>query len=120
MEIGLLEKALKRQKLARKEAESLLERKSLELYNANLRLQEVITNTNLFPEENPNPVMRCSGHTYDLMYANKHGKEINMFLNSYTGRRVKEKFTQELSLSFEKGIHNPRAWTKQHFPAMNK
>tara|TARA_B100000809_G_scaffold223122_1_gene232491 strand:- start:2208 stop:3821 length:1614 start_codon:yes stop_codon:yes gene_type:complete len=106
MEIELLEKALKRQKLARKEAESLLERKSLELYNANLRLQEVITNTNLFPEENPNPVMRCSGHTYDLMYANKHGKEINMFLNSYTGRRVKEKFTQELSLSFEKGIHN--------------
>jgi signal transduction histidine kinase len=106
MEIELLKKALKREKLARKEAESILEKKSLELYNANLRLQEVITNTNLFPEENPNPVMRCSGHKYDLIYANKHGKEITSFLNSSSSRIAKENFTRELSFSFEKGTPN--------------
>jgi len=106
MNLELLEKARKREVNARKAAEQLLESKSIELYNANMRLQEVITNTNLFPEENPNPVMRYSGLKYDLMYGNKHGREINLFLNNSSSRKAKEIFTQELSFSFEKGIPN--------------
>ncbi len=44
-EIEILQKALQREKLARKEAEKILEEKSLELYNANEELK--VANTNL-------------------------------------------------------------------------
>ena len=83
MKIELLEKALAREKKARQEAENILKKKTLELYDANMQLQELNTSTNLFPEENPNPVMRYSGLKYDLIYANKHGLEINLFLNKH-------------------------------------
>jgi hypothetical protein len=51
MEVGLLKKALIREKKARKEAESILEKKSLELYNTNEQLKDALENTNLFPEQ---------------------------------------------------------------------
>ena len=106
MKIELLEKALAREKKARQEAENILEKKTLELYDANMQLQELNTSTNLFPEENPNPVMRYSGLKYDLIYANKHGLEINLFLNNSSSRKAKELFTQELSFSFENKTPN--------------
>ena len=104
MDIELYKKALDREKRARKEAESLLEKKSLELYNTNKQLQEVITNTNLFPEENPNAVMRFSAHGRVLMYSNKHGDAIIKFLNQPLRKKSKVYFTSELGYSFEKGV----------------
>lgn len=104
MDIELYKKALDREKRARKEAESLLEKKSLELYNTNKQLQEVITNTNLFPEENPNAVMRFSAHGRVLMYSNKHGDAIIKFLNRPLSKKLKVYFTSELGYSFEKGV----------------
>ncbi len=104
MDIELYKKALDREKRARKEAESLLEKKSLELYNTNKQLQEVITNTNLFPEENPNAVMRFSAHGRVLMYSNKHGDAIIKFLNQPLRKKLKVYFTSELGYSFEKGV----------------
>ena len=71
MKVELLEKARKREREARKEAESILERRSLELYNTNEQLKEALKNTNLFPEQNPDAVMRFSKETKELMYANK-------------------------------------------------
>ena len=106
MEIELLKKALQREKTARKEAESLLEKKSLQLYNTNRQLQEVITNTNKFPEENPNAVMRFSAHGRVLMYTNKHGQSIISFLNAPSNKKIKDNFTAELGFSFEKGVHH--------------
>jgi len=106
MKIELLEKALAREKKARQEAENILKKKTLELYDANMQLQELNTSTNLFPEENPNPVMRYSGLKYDLIYANKHGLEINLFLNNSSSRKAKELFTQELSFSFKNKTPN--------------
>ena len=55
-----MKKARKREREARKEAESILERRSLELYNTNEQLKEALKNTNLFPEQNPDAVMRFS------------------------------------------------------------
>ena len=104
MDIELYKKALDREKRARKEAESLLEKKSLELYNTNKQLQEVITNTNLFPEENPNAVMRFSAHWRVLMYSNKHGDAIIKFLNQPLRKKLKVYFTSELGYSIEKGV----------------
>ena len=104
MDIELYKKALDREKRARKEAESLLEKKSLELYNTNKQLQEVITNTNLFPEENPNAVMRFSAHGRVLMYSNKHADAIIKFLNRPLSKKLKVYFTSELGYSFEKGV----------------
>jgi len=104
LDIELYKKALDREKRARKEAESLLEKKSLELYNTNKQLQEVITNTNLFPEENPNAVMRFSAHWRVLMYSNKHGDAIIKFLNQPLRKKLKVYFTSELGYSFEKGV----------------
>jgi len=104
LDIELYKKALDREKRARKEAESLLEKKSLELYNTNKQLQEVITNTNLFPEENPNAVMRFSAHGRVLMYSNKHGDAIIKFLNQPLRKKSKVYFTSELGYSFEKGV----------------
>jgi len=104
LDIELYKKALDREKRARKEAESLLEKKSLELYNTNKQLQEVITNTNLFPEENPNAVMRFSAHGRVLMYSNKHGDAIIKFLNQPLRKKLKVYFTSELGYSFEKGV----------------
>jgi len=104
LDIELYKKALDREKRARKEAESLLEKKSLELYNTNKQLQEVITNTNLFPEENPNAVMRFSAHGRVLMYSNKHADAIIKFLNRPLSKKLKVYFTSELGYSFEKGV----------------
>ena len=104
MDIELYKKALDREKRARKEAESLLEKKSLELYNTNKQLQEVITNTNLFPEENPNAVMRFSAHGRVLMYSNKHADAIIKFLNRPLSKKLKVYFTSELGYSIEKGV----------------
>ena len=42
MKVELLEKARKREREARKEAESILERRSLELYNTNEQLKEAL------------------------------------------------------------------------------
>ena len=103
MKVELLEKARKREREARKEAESILERRSLELYNANEQLKEALKNTNLFPEQNPNAVMRYSKKTKDLMYTNKQGKKISLFLNKSSNTVLKERFTQELNFSFKKG-----------------
>jgi signal transduction histidine kinase len=103
MEVELLKKALIREKKARKEAESILEKKSLELYNTNEQLKEALENTNLFPEQNPNAVMRYSKHTKDLIYTNKQGNKISLFLNKASNSKLKEKFIQELNFSFKKG-----------------
>ncbi|AFU70583.1 two-component histidine kinase sensor with PAS domains [Psychroflexus torquis ATCC 700755] len=102
MDIELLKKALIREKKARKEAESILEKKSLELYNANEQLKDALENTNLFSEQNPNAVMRFSKQTKDLIYANKQGKKISLFLNRSSNSKLKEKFIQELNFSFKK------------------
>ena len=103
MKVELLEKARKREREARKEAESILERRSLELYNTNEQLKEALKNTNLFPEQNPDAVMRFSKETKELMYANKQGKKISLFLNKSSNTVLKERFTQELNFSFKKG-----------------
>lgn len=104
LDIELYKKALDREKRARKEAENLLEKKSLELYNTNQQLQDALTNTNLFPEENPNAVMRFSAHGRVLMYSNKHGDAIIKFLNQPLRKKLKVYFTSELGYSFEKGV----------------
>ena len=106
MDIELLKKALQREKLARKEAEDIIEKNSLQLYKTNQQLQEVITNTNLFPEENPNAVMRFSAHGRVLMYSNKHGEGIILFLNEKKNKPLKNFFTEQLSFSFEKEVHH--------------
>jgi len=104
LDIEIYKKALERERQARKEAEGLLEKKSLELYNSNKQLQEVIKNTNLFPEENPNAVMRFSAHGRVLMYSNKHGDNIIQHLNKPSKKKSKIYFTSELGYSFEKGV----------------
>jgi signal transduction histidine kinase len=104
LDIEIYKKALERARQARKEAEGLLEKKSLELYNSNKQLQEVIKNTNLFPEENPNAVMRFSAHGRVLMYSNKHGDNIIQHLNKPSKKKSKIYFTSELGYSFEKGV----------------
>jgi nitrogen-specific signal transduction histidine kinase/PAS domain-containing protein len=106
LDIELLKKALQREKLARKEAEAIIEKNSLQLYKTNQQLQEVITNTNLFPEENPNAVMRFSAHGRVLMYSNKHGEDIILFLNEKVNKPLKNFFTEQLSFSFEKEVHH--------------
>jgi len=106
LDIELLKKALQREKLARKEAEAIIEKNSLQLYKTNQQLQEVITNTNLFPEENPNAVMRFSAHGRVLMYSNKHGEGIILFLNEKVNKPLKNFFTEQLSFSFEKEVHH--------------
>lgn len=69
-QIALLERALARERLARKEAEKLLEEKSSELYNSNLKLHDLNQNLNqeiekrtrkikelaFLTENNPEPV----------------------------------------------------------------
>ena len=107
MELELLKKALVREKLARKEAENIGETRSAELYSFNQQLQELIMTTNLFPEQNPNGVMRYSGNAKTLIYANKPGEEISSFLNNSSNKRLREKFLQELTFSYENNLKHP-------------
>ncbi len=99
-EIENLKKALKRQKLARKEAEKILEKKSMKLYNSNQKLTELIANTNRFPEENPSPVLRFSAQGHVLMYNNKAGKKIIDFLDKASNTTKKKYFLGQLEYSF--------------------
>ena len=107
MEVELLKKALAREKLARKEAENIGETRSAELYSFNQQLQELIMTTNLFPEQNPNGVMRYSGNAKTLIYTNKPGEEITSFLNNSSNKRISEKFWQELTFSYENNLKHP-------------
>jgi PAS domain S-box-containing protein len=99
-EIENLKKALERQILARKQAESFIESKSLELYESNEKLKDLIANTNRFPEENPNPVMRFSAHGHILMYSNNSGKGIVAHLSKEENGKTKNFFTKQLEKSF--------------------
>ena len=107
MDVEILKKALARERLARKEAENIGETKSAELYNFNQQLQELIMTTNLFPEQNPNGVMRYSGNAKTLIYTNKPGEEITSFLNNSSNKRISEKFWQELTFSYENNLKHP-------------
>ncbi len=107
MEVELLKKALAREKLARKEAENIGETRSAELYSFNQQLQELIMTTNLFPEQNPNGVMRYSENAKTLIYTNKPGEEISSFLNNSSNKRLREKFWQELTFSYENNVKHP-------------
>jgi PAS domain-containing protein len=89
-EIEALKRALEREKEARKQAERIMEEKSMELYLANQRLLQInesLENTILertkemnslarFPEENPYPIFRFAGPEKSLLYSNKAGKRI--------------------------------------------
>ena len=107
MDVEILKKALARERLARKEAENIGETRSAELYNFNQQLQELIMTTNLFPEQNPNGVMRYSGNAKTLIYTNKPGEEITSFLNNSSNKRISEKFWQELTFSYENNLKHP-------------
>ncbi len=99
-EIENLKKALERQILARKQAESFIESKSLELYESNKKLKDLVANANRFPEENPNPVMRFSAHGHILMYSNNSGKGIVAYLSKEKNGKTKKNFTKQLEKSF--------------------
>mgnify|MGYP005992439219 CR=1 FL=1 len=101
-EIELLKKALVREKLARKEAESIMESKSLQLYSINLKLNDLIANTNKFPKENPSPVMRFSAQGHVLMYSNKAGNGIVEYLDKKENIETKKCLTEVLDSSFNK------------------
>ena len=107
MDVEILKKALARERSARKEAENIGETRSAELYNFNQQLQELIMTTNLFPEQNPNGVMRYSGNAKTLIYTNKPGEEITWFLNNSSNKRISEKFWQELTFSYENNLKHP-------------
>jgi PAS domain S-box-containing protein len=88
-EVDIYKRLLERERSARKEAERILEERSMELYHANVELKEL--NLNLestvekrtkeielisrFPDENPNPVFRISFDGF-LLYSNGSSEEI--------------------------------------------
>lgn len=106
LEIENLKKALKRERLARKEAESFMESKSLELYEANNKLTKSIAHTNRFPEDNPNPVMRFSAKTQLLMYSNTPGQSIIDYLDDEKNAEAKLVFSQQMKHTYTKGINH--------------
>ena len=101
-EIEILKKALKREKLARKQAESFMEIKSLELYNINKELKRVNENVNRLPEENPEPVLRLSAEDFSVMYYNKMGRKISEFLDNNI--KIKEELKEDISWSLRDGF----------------
>jgi len=88
-EIEIYKRLLERERSARKDAERILEERSMELYHANEELKQL--NLNLestvekrtkevelisrFPNENPNPVFRISFDGF-LLYSNSSSEEI--------------------------------------------
>ncbi len=88
-EIEIYKRLLERERSARKEAERILEERSMDLYHANEELKQL--NLNLestvekrtkevelisrFPNENPNPVFRISFDGF-LLYSNSSSEEI--------------------------------------------
>ena len=88
-EVDIYKRLLERERSARKEAERILEERSMELYHANVELKEL--NLNLestvekrtkeielisrFPDENPNPVFRISFDGF-LLYSNASSAQI--------------------------------------------
>lgn len=105
-EIEYLKKALKREKLARREAGFFMESKGLELYETNQKLTDLIANINKFPEENPNPVMRFSSHGQVLMFTNNAGKIIISFLDEEKNYKALLFFTEQLKYSFKEGVNH--------------
>lgn len=86
-EIQALKNALQRERAARKQAESILEQKSLELYTINQELEaEVQTRTkdiqllSRFPLENSSPVLRIN-QQLEITFFNKPAEKILSFVN---------------------------------------
>ena len=104
-EIENLKKALKREKLARKQAESFMESKSLELYNSNQKLTDLIANASRFPEENPSPILRFSAQGHVLMYSNKAGNKIVGFLDKEKNIEIRKHFIEQIEYSFAKNCN---------------
>ena len=62
--------------------------------------EKIIYNTNKFPEENPNPVLRFSSKGQVLMYSNKAGGEVIRFLDK--NHEVRENFLLNLKKIYQK------------------
>lgn len=88
-EIQALKNALQRERAARKQAESILEQKSLELYTINQELEaEVqirikdIELLSRFPLENSSPVLRIN-QQLEITFFNKPAEKIVSFVNEH-------------------------------------
>ena len=82
-EVEILKRALERERKARREAEKILEDKSLQLFNINKELEDINDSLELelekrsktivelakFPEQNPNPVLRFD-LKFNCIYSN--------------------------------------------------
>ena len=114
--IAILERALAREKSARKQAEGILEAKSLEIYhtyNEVKRLNEELksdlklkskdaVDLAAFPRENPSPVMRFSNQ-HELLYANDPGKAMLKGLKAEKERGQYKGLINSISKAYEKG-----------------
>lgn len=117
-EIAALKRALEREKQARKEAERIMEEKSMELHLTNqqlIKINETLENTivertreiNLLariPEENPYPIFRFRGTQKEVLYSNKAGESILQYFKENPEAEETLRFYEFLENSQQK-IH---------------
>ena len=112
----MLERALAREKAARKQAEGLLEEKSIEIYHAynevkrlNNELKSELVkkskdavNLAAFPRENPSPVMRFSNQQ-ELLYSNGPGETLLKAIKSEKDDKQYQRLINAISAAYEEG-----------------
>jgi PAS domain S-box-containing protein len=94
--------ARNREKLARKEAEKILEEKSFKFYEINKELNNLNINLSRFPDDNPTPIMSFSGDECVLIYTNKPGRRITNFIDANENLHSKIAFEEKLKNSYAK------------------
>jgi len=114
--VAMLERALAREKAARKQAEGLLEEKSIEIYHAynevkrlNNELKSELVkkskdavNLAAFPRENPSPVMRFSNQQ-ELLYSNGPGETLLKAIKSEKDDKQYQRLINAISAAYEEG-----------------
>ncbi len=107
--IAILERALAREKQSRKDAEQILEIKSMEIYNAYQEVQRLneelaikleaesmqVVDLTAFPRENPAPVMRYSAEG-ELIYSNSPARAFLKKLNQNDDHKLFDKVKEVL------------------------
>ena len=120
-EVEALKNGLRRERLARKLAEKILESKSTELFNLNQKLIKSNSDLELkvaertkeyeriarFPEENPSPVIRVN-NSGEIKYLNRPAKSMFEDIKS-SGIDVKELFT----VWAQDALHKPKNSRKE-------
>jgi PAS domain S-box-containing protein len=114
--VAMLERALAREKAARKQAEILLEEKSIEIYNTYVEVKRLnkelksklekkskdAVELAAFPRENPSPVMRFSKQQ-ELLYSNVPGETLLTAIKSEKDEKQYKILISAISVAYENG-----------------